>query len=271
MNNHRIRFEMNGIRYCIPTKRRFTEEEFCTILYKMRRLLGYIVYPRWFVTRMFLSEVIEMLKKNHVYKHEIKKSCTILLKYYDALEGKHTRDFDREFIEVMAASLSDKGIKKVNEIRGALGGVLLNGGVKHYLIYSYPYTLLNLCYDNISSYYWCVTQIYQKHGIDFNKTFESLKGEEVYFASVQLMKRVVEAFHEEVGKLTIEGSGCMEKLEALDRIMLSNESLHDAFMEAYNEVGADRSEQDLEEMKIWEDSDFAERLAEKFKVTKSKK
>lgn len=38
-----------------------------------------------------------------------------------------------------------------------------------------------------------------------------------------------------------------------------------------DEVGADRSEQDLQEMKIWEDSDFAERLAEKFKVTKSKK
>ena len=152
---HHVHFTMNGVKYSVPSQYHLTSEEFCPMLYYTRRLLGYVVYPRWFITRMFLSEVIEMMKKNKFYKFEIKKITGNMLKEFDLLESQHLQDFDREFVEVLAASLSNLGMKKVNELRGSVGGVLMKSGMKQYVLYSYPYTLINLCYDNMVCFNQC--------------------------------------------------------------------------------------------------------------------
>ena len=121
---HHVHFTMNGTGYSVPSRYHLTGEEFCPMLYYTRRLLGYVVYPRWFITRMFLSEVIGILKKNNMYKFGLKKIANNMVKEFDMLENLHLRDFEREFVEVMAASLSNHGMEKLNELRGSVGGSL---------------------------------------------------------------------------------------------------------------------------------------------------
>jgi hypothetical protein len=265
---HHVHFTMNGVKYAIPSQYHLTSEEFCPMLYYTRRLLGYIVYPRWFITRMFLSEVIEMMKKNKFYKFELKKITGNMLKEFDLLESQHLQDFDREFVEVLAANLSNLGMKKVNELRGSVGGVLMQAGMKQYVLYSYPYTLLNLCYDNMVCFNQCMNQVKIKYGVDFTDVFKHLKGLKVYMCSIQLMDQFSKVRGEKVGRISFEGTGCREKLGAINNILLKEANLKNAFQEAYEEVSDESKKEVFEEMSIWEDDrdELLERLSEKYTV-----
>lgn len=264
---HHLYFTMNGTRYAVPSKYHMTSEEFCPMLYYTRRLLGYVVYPRWFITRMFLSEVVEMLKKNKLYKFELKKAASNMIKEFNLLETLHLQDFEREFVEVMAASLSNVGMKKINELRGSLGGALMNTGMKQYVLYSYPYTLLNLCFDNMMCFIRCMRQVEIKYGVDFTEVFLPLRGKKVYASCVKLMKEFCKVGKEKIGEVDFDKSGCRDKLNALNTIMLDEGNLKDAFQEAKEEVSGIEEEM-LKEMTIWEDDreELMERLSEKYIV-----
>ena len=270
---NRVSFTMNGVKYVVPSREILTLETFSPRLYFTRRLLGYIVYPRWFITRAFLSEVIEMLKRNNMYKHELKKAIKNLIADFDSLERKHLEDFDKEFVEVMAASLCNKGLKKVNEIRGSLGGAMMNNGVKNYVLYSYPYTLLNLAYDNMVTYDRCMEQVTKKYGVDFTDVFIPLKGEKIYYSILNVMKIFVRRMGEKIGHIDFEKTGCIQKLNSLNVTLLDEGNLKKAFDEAHEEVQDDAREELDAWMGIFSETKegFAETLSEKYNVKKLKK
>jgi hypothetical protein len=266
---HKVSFVMNGEKFVIPTDRHLTQDEFCPMLYYTRRLLGYVVYPRWFMTRLYLAEVIEMFKRNGIYKHELKKAVKNLLHEFDVFENKHKRDFNQELVEVMASNLSVIGLQKINDIRGAIGGVLMNHGIKQYVLYSYPYTFMNMCFDNTVTFEQCMNQVKIKYGVDFTKVFAQLEGTRLYYSAIKVMKKFVEVMGEKVNNISFEGSGCLEKLHSLSNALLDEGNLRKAFQEACDEVPPDEKEGIMEEMSLWYDEkdDIREKLSEKFNVT----
>jgi hypothetical protein len=265
---HHVSFIMNGVKYRIPTKRSLTQDEFCPMLYYTRRLLGYTVYPRWLLARYFLSEVIEVLKRNKVYRHQLKKTTKSLLEEFDRFEAEHKADFDGEFLEVMATNISGAGLNKVNELRGNVGGVLMNAGVKQYLVYSYPYTFLNLCFDNIMTYEECMKQVIERYDADFTEVFLPLKGKRIYEAAIKMMNDFCTIMKEKIPRLTFEGTGCIEKLQSLNKLLCSEQVLHDAFQDAYDDMPVNKRDNTYEELNLWiDEKNYAiEQLSQKYNV-----
>jgi len=269
---HHISFTMNGVRYRIPSKNHLTSDEFTPMLYYTRRLLGYVIYPRWFISRLFLAEVIEMLKKNGLYKHELKKQIGNIIQEFNILEQWHKQDFNMEFLEVVAGNLTSNAMKKLNDFRGSVGGVLLQQGIKKYLLYSYPYTLLNLCYNNLCTYGQAMRQVQIKYGVDFTNVFLPLRGDRVYLMIVRMMGRFVRIMGEPINHITFKGSHCREKLEAMGNILLNNDLLREAFEDAFEEVPLEQREEVEAEMNIWldDEEDLKKKLSEKYNVKELK-
>ena len=67
-----INFTLDGTRYSIKANKQIGQKELENATNQTRKMLGYIVYPRWYIMRSYLSDVIEMFKKNNIYKHQIK-------------------------------------------------------------------------------------------------------------------------------------------------------------------------------------------------------
>lgn len=274
---HKVRFRLGGTEHIITTPRPVSFEELSGMLYYTRRLIGYTVFPRWSLARLFLADVVRTFMNQEIYKHELKKAAKAAISELDALEIRHAMEFDKDFIDIMTNSMSNKAIGKLNELRGSIGGALMNSGMKNYVLCSYPYTFLNLCYDNISHYDNCMKQVKERYELDLSKVFGNLRGSKTYALAHKMLTEYIKVTGEDIPKtMDYNNTGCIDKLNSVSRILLDAKNLHDAFMEAYNEMPEDKRDLVEEAMSIWLDEDdkdgkekVIDKLSQKYKVTKA--
>ena len=183
-------------------------------------------------------------------------------------------DFDKDGIEVLGGSVTAKALSKMNEVRGAVGGMMLNHGVKNYILYSHPYNFTNLCYDNCVVYDRTLDAIKTRFNVDFSDVFRELRGDKAYNAALKVMDEYIRAVHEDIPRLKWEGSLAQRKLNELEQITLSDETVRAAILEAYDELPDEKKDWMKPVAVAWgnmDEEDFTERLSEKYKVTKTKK
>ena len=209
-------------KFLVPMSHSVPNEQFQEAIYFTRRLMGYIVYPRWFAARMFLAECIEKLKRRGIYRHDVKRQTKALLKEMDILERKHVLDFDEDFIEVMAAHMAGEAMDTINWLRGDIGGILMHHSIKEYVFYSYPETFLVLANDNMRCWRQILDEIAEKHGIDFRCVFRPLEGSRVKDVGQLWLQAIEHAVGEPI-PVGIDGDGtmAMHRLVALDKLMTS--------------------------------------------------
>ena len=275
-----IKFRLWGEPKAIPSSRRMSEEEFESYLFCARRMLAYVVAPRMCLVRLFLAEVIEKIRNKGIYRHKVKKATNELIACVDKLESLHRRNIDEEFMDLMTNSVAGNAIEKVNEFRGAVGGSMLQKNIKNYIFYSYPYALMNLCYDTVASYKACMDAVKTRTGIDFTDAFIAFRGEKAYLLSRELMLQVMYAIGEKLPKLEFETSGAAAKLDSVGRAMTNLDVFKEAYKFAENEMGM--IGKDISGMCLWDiddmkaesdkkDDDTIAKLSQKFKVTKKRK
>lgn len=268
---YNVKFRMWGRDYKVPSEKHYSEHDFQAWLFYARRLIGYVVAPRFCLIRLYTSEVIETIRKHGLYKHQIKRNLNLLVQELDSLEQRHKRRINEDFMEVMTNAMAGKGMVKTNELRGAMGGAMLNKGVQNYILYSYPYTLMQLIYDTKDTYAACMEKIRMICGIDFTNAFIDFRGDTAYQLSYKAMLSIVQQVGEKIPRL--EMSSVSEKLNGLARIMMNEENMHDAFQEAADEVSGELPV-DVRMMDVWideeeqEKEDITNKLKDKFKVGK---
>lgn len=264
-----VRFQMWGNEYHVPSTKIYNEKEFNAWLFYARRLIGYVIAPRLCLTRLYLAEVEEMFRKRGIYKHKVKQASKALKQELDRLELRHRRRINEDFMEVMTNAMAGKGLAKTNELRGAMGGAMMHVGVKNYIFYSYPYTLMELLYDTKMLYGGCMEKIRNMCGVDFTNAFLDFRGDNAYMLSYKLMCACTNAIGEYIPRIDLEVSGAIDKINALGRIMVDSNNLRDAFSEAAEEVEGELPP-DVRMMNVWDedDEDNINKLKEKFKVSK---
>lgn len=275
---HEIRFTMHGRPCVVTADRQIAYDEFLSMLYYTRRLMGYVIYPRWCAARLLLAETIEMMRRNGIYRRDLKYATKQLLTTFDQFERLHQSDFDLEFISLIGDGLAAGALGIINEMRGAIGSAMLNQGVKRYVLLSYPYTVLDLAYDNNITYDKAMEAVRTRYGIDFSKTFRKYKGERLYNVTKTWMDVFVDTLKEEIPRLQWDGSLAQQKLTKFEAYIIDEENIHKAFREAYDEMPDDKKPALEAVMSIWDkDNDkveiqrsIEEILADKYKVTKAK-
>ena len=228
---------VNHNKFSIPMTRSIPNDEFEELIYFVRRLMGYVVYPRWFAARMFLAECIEITRRKGIYKQNVKRQTKALLAAMDALERKHVIDFDEDFIDVMSAHMAGEAMPQINTLRGSIGGILMHHNLKQYIYYSYPETFLVLANDNMRCWRQVLDEITEKHGADFTDVFKPLEGAKVK-AVGQLWLDAIESAIGEPIPMGINGEDdiATSHLVKLDRMMIDYSKMKDAFLESYNEL-----------------------------------
>lgn len=250
-------FHLGDQKHTVMMSKQMSNEEFINKLLYIRRLFGYAMYPRWFAIRMFLGDVFEMLKKNNLWKHKVKKTANLLIKEFDSYEKMHTSDFDEEWIEVMASTMTESVLPKINELRGCIGGVLMNNGIKHYVLYSYPETVCILANEGVVHHDMLMQEVREGYKMDLKEVFKPLRGLKVLASAYSLMSSIEDTIGEPLPMgVDARGTGADEKLKALERILVNDDLLRKAVSDAADEVGA--WEQDTDEL--------AATLSEKFNV-----
>ena len=234
-----ISFTLDGKKYSIKTNKHVGQEELEDVTNQTRKMLGYIVYPRWYIMRSYLSDVIGMFKKNNIYKHQIKKLISDIIKAFNSLEARHYKGYDPTFLEVMSGHLLKVSLDKINDIRGSIGGVLMNNGIKNYVLYSYPYFLVNLCYDNLLTYDFSMKKAEETFGINLSEVFLDLKGDNIYTLVVKLMHEFIKVMGEDVSGISLDDANCLAKFETFNKIITDEKNLNEAFKEAYSEIPED--------------------------------
>lgn len=263
-----INFRMWEGTYRVPATRRMKDDEFYRYLLFSRQMIGYVVAPKIALCRLFFGEVMELLKKRGICRQEVKKAANSLICELDRLERLHTRGLNGEFMEIMTASMAGKALAKTNELRGAIGGALMNAGVKEYVFYSYPYTVMELLHEGMCAFNAVMGCVREKCGVYLDEPYKEFMGEAAYQKSVTLMCRVVDVIGERIPRVDFGKSGAMAKVDAIGTMMLNMDNLQDAFKEAVEEVGNKQAMM----MDVWDDSDeVAEQLSTKYNVKKEKR
>jgi len=200
---------------------------------------------------------LDMLRKNGLFKHRVKGKANILIKEFDAFERLHTMDFDQDWIEVMSGSMATQLLPKLNTLRGAIGGIMLNLGIKNYILYSYPQVICILAREGVTHHDMLMAEVQEKYGLDFSEVFKPLRGDKIMMCSWSLMSAIEDVMGEELP------SGVNAKNTQADRALKDFElSLYDdnflskAFGEAQEEVDA----------RDFNENTIAEQLSTKFKV-----
>lgn len=253
------RVTIGGNRYTIVTPEGMTNEEFAERVNFTRRIFGHAMYPRWLCARMLLGETLDMLRRNGLLKHKIKKAANTLIKEFDAFERLHTMDFDEDWIEVMSGSMAMQMMPKVEGLRGAMGGILLNKKVKNYILYSYPLSVLVLAKEGAEFHDALMRKIKERFKLDFSEVFQPLRGSKLIGCLHLLMSSIEDAVGEVIER-GIEVSDTMVDscLQSLARIAYDDDLIKKAFKEAQEEV----DERDFNENTI------AELLSDKYKVVR---
>ena len=269
----RIRkIKRKGVPYNIGSTKGVTDEELIDMLYYARRFIGYVVYPRWASVRTLLAEVIEVTRRNGLYKHRLKKALKDAVAEIERLEREHMDDFDKDFIEVLGGSVTAKALKKMNEVRGAVGAMMMHHGVKNYVLYSHPYNFTNLCYDNTIVYDRALNAVRDRFNVDLSDVFRDLRGDKAYNAALKVMDEYILAVREDIPRLEWKDSLAQKRLNELEKLTLSDDTVRAAILEAYEELPQEKKEWVKPAVTPWvEEEDITERLSEKFKVSKIKK
>ena len=269
---HYINFTIEGNTYTVITKKHLERDEFEMVFFYTRRLIGYGLYPRWATIRLFLAEVIEMLKNNKLYNHQIRKQAKALIEAFDKFERRHTKEFYDEWIEIVGSHLAGKVYGKVNELRGDIGGVLLNHGVKNYLIFSYPEMLVSFCDQAVTSYDYCMKDVEERFGCDFSEVFEHLKGKELLNASLKLLSAIEDTIGERL-PVNIDASEtvCRTKMRNIHRELTNTKNIQEAIREAYDEMPEDIRKETAHLMGAFSDEEdetanIIETLSQKYNV-----
>lgn len=270
-----IHYTMRDRRCVTVTPSAVTDEEFMDMLYYVRRLMGYVIYPRWVATRLFLAETIEMTRRQGLFRQQVKRSVNVLLRVFDAFERTHTADFDPEFIELLSSALAGRVMGKMNELRGAIGAELMHHGVRRYVYYSYPYTLTELAYDNTQVFDKCMAAVRERYKTDFVPVFAPYRGDAVYAQAYTLMLHVINAVGESIPHISFDNTLSLAHLNAFERILGSDEVVQAAIREAYAELPPDKQKAMHATLGTWLDDDdqgedkrqdLAAVLGEKYKV-----
>lgn len=250
---------IGGKKFRIFTKEHISNEEFDDIIQYVRRVFGYAMYPRWYAIRMLLGDTLDMLRKNGLYKHRVKQMAKTLLKEFDLFEKWHTIDFDEDWIEVMSGSMAMSLQPKLNTLRGSIGGVMLNLGIKNYILYSYPQTICVLAREGTLHHDCLMAEVKQKYGMDLSQVFHPLRGDKVMMCAWSLMSAIEDAVGEKLPKAVDVTETCADKaLRDFELALYDDKLLAKAFDEAQEEC----DERDFDNNVI------AEQLKQKFKVTR---
>lgn len=252
-------FTLGNKRHTITMREKMSNEDFMEIIFYIRRLFGYAMYPRWCATRLFLSEVINVLKKNNLYKHKIKKRANELLHEFDKYEKMHIKDFDEEWMEVMSSNMSNKLLPKINELRGEIGGVLLRHNIKNYILYSYPETVCVMANEGVAHFDMLMQEIREKYKMDFKEVFLPLRGYKVLASSYSLVCAIEDVIGEKL-PMGIEARNTLanEKLKQIERLLVNQDAIQGAIKEACDVIDERELNQD----------DLFDRLSEKFNTKK---
>lgn len=263
-----INFKMWDGQYRVPATRRMQEGEFYRYLFFARQMIGYVVAPKIALCRLYFGEVMEMLRKRGICRQEVKKAANSLISELDRLERLHTRGLDNEFMEIMTSSMAGKALSKTNELRGAIGGALMNAGVKEYVFYSYPYTVMELLHEGVCAYNSVMGCVFDRCGIRLDEPFHEFMGDAAYQKSILLMQRVVDVIGEKIPRVDFSKSGAIAKVDAIGTMMLNMENLQDAYKEAVEEIGEKQSMV----MDVWGNNDeIADTLSQKYNVKRKSK
>ena len=227
---------IGGNKYTIFTPGKMSNEEFTDKVNHVRKIFGYTIYPRWLSTRMLLGDTFVMLRKNGLLRHRIKKAANTLSKELGSLERLHMMDFDPDWIEVMSGHVATKLQPKVNALRGALGGLMMQRGVKNYILYSYPQAICILSREGTEYHDTLMRQVKIKFGLDFSDVFAPLRGDKVLWCARQLMSAMEDVMGEKL-PIGVDATGTSVEvaLESLERAFYNDKLLSNAFAEAQRE------------------------------------
>ena len=246
-------------RFRVVTQRKMSNEEFTDKLNYVRRVFGYAMYPRWAVTRVLLNDTYDMLRKNGLYKHNVKRMAKLLNAEYDAFEKLHMTDFDQDWIEVMSGSMANSIMPKLNTLRGAVGGVLMNNGIKHYAIYSYPETICVMANEGCVHHDMLMQEVLERYGMALKDIFRPLRGDKVLACAYSLMSAIEDVVGEELPRgLDARNTSANVAMKSIERALINENYLAKAFGEAGDEI----EERDQTPQEV------VAKLSEKFKVTR---
>lgn len=252
-------FTLGGKTFRVMTPGKMSNEDFSSKVEYVRRVFSYHMYPRWAVIRELLRQTYDMLRKNGMMKHGIKRRANILDKEFDAFEKLHTMDFDPDWVDVMASSMVTQLLPKANALRGAIGGVMMQKGMKNYVLYSYPQTVLVLAREGTIHHDYLIEEAKEKFRLNLSEVFRPLKGEKVLACCMGLMSAIEDAISERLPEgVSAEGTSAEVALISFERALCSDELISKAFGEAKEEC----DERDFNADTI------AKRLSDKFKVTR---
>ena len=248
---------IGGNKYRIITPTRMTNEEFSDKVNYVRRVIGYALYPRWAATRLLLLSTYDMVRKRGLMHHRVSRAAKILNKEFDAFERLHVMDFDEDWIEVMSGSMTAQVADKVNALRGAVGGVLMNNGIKDYAFYSYPETVCIMAQENVDRYNSLMREVRGKMKMDFSEAFIRLRGNKVLACAYSLMSAIEDVVGEPLPMgLDASQSSANVAMHSLENALFDDRILHKAFSDAQEEC----DERDFKEDNI------AEILSQKYNV-----
>lgn len=250
---------IGGRRFRIFTPERMSNQDFSDKVNYVRRVFGYAMYPRWYAIRMLLGDTFDMLRKKGLLKHRVRKMANILTNQFNAFERLHTIDFDPDWIEVMSGSMAMQLQPKINTLRGAIGGVMLNLKMKNYILYSYPQTICILAREGVEHHDYLMKEVKDKYGLDFSEVFKPLRGDKVMMCAWSLMSAIEDA----VGEVLPSGVDATKTyadkaLRDFECALYDDKILAKAFDEAQDECEARDFNQDT----------IANQLSTKYKVTR---
>ena len=250
--NHTITFTMHGKTHRVLASREIPFQEFLGMLYYTRRLIGYVIYPRWCAVRLLLGDTIDMMRRNGLWRHEMKRVTGMLTDTFNKFEEWHKRDFDLEFISLIGDGLAYSSMKVVNELRGAIGAEMMKKGVKRYIILSYPYAVLDMAYDNTVTYHKALEAVRMKYGVDFSKVFAKYKGEMLYQSCQRMMNAFVDAIGEEIPRISWDNTLAQKKMTQWENFIINEDNIHKAFRDAYEELPEEKRPALEAAMSIWD-------------------
>ena len=254
-------FTIGDKTYTVVTPGRMSNEDFSEKVEYVRRVISYHMYPMWAVAREMLRQTYDMLRKNGLMRHAVKRRANILDKEFNKFENLHTMDFDKDWIDVMSASMVTQLHPKGNALRGAIGGVMLQHGIKNYVLYSYPQAVLVIAREATMHYDCLMDEAKEKYGLDLSEVFQSLRGDEVLACAKALMSAIEDTIGEIIPEgVSAEGTSAEVALISFGRALQSDKVLEKAFDEAKEEC----DDRDLDAQAI------SDKLGEKYKVVKSK-
>lgn len=230
---------IDGKRFTIITPTKMSNEEFSEKVAYVRRVFAYAMYPRWLAVRMLLGDTYDMLRKNGMMKHRIKKIANIVNVEFDAFEKLHMTDFDEDWIEVMSGSMAMQLQPKVNTLRGAIGGILMKEGIKKYVLYSYPQTVCILAREGVIHHEMLMQEVKESYGLDFSEVFKPLSGEKVLARVYLLMSAIEDVVKEKLpSNLDATQTYADSALKSFEKALVDDRLLSKAFKEAQEECGS---------------------------------